>query len=76
MRATIFTFAATALIAVTALPAAASSKAAADSAVAGTPASNKAEEKVCKRPERSGTRLSKQICLTKEEWKKIEKDDY
>jgi Spy/CpxP family protein refolding chaperone len=30
------------------------------------------EKKVCKRLETSGTRMAERVCLTKEEWKKVE----
>ena len=30
------------------------------------------EKKICKRPEASGTRVIDKICLTKEQWKKLE----
>ena len=35
-----------------------------------TPASG--ERKICKRPESSGTRVIDKVCLTKEQWKKVE----
>lgn len=35
----------------------------------------KQDEKVCKRLETSGTRMAERVCLTKEEWKKVEQLD-
>ena len=34
-----------------------------------------AEKKICKRLETSGTRMAERVCLTKEEWKKVEELD-
>ena len=30
------------------------------------------EKKICKRLETSGTRMAERVCLTKDEWKKVE----
>ena len=82
MRTRIFTLSATALIAVTAVPAAASGKTAAaatatsTSASAPAPASAKADKKICKWLRKSGTRMDAKVCLTKSEWKRVEKGDY
>jgi hypothetical protein len=32
------------------------------------------EKKVCKRLETSGTRMAKRVCLTEEQWKKVEEE--
>ena len=32
------------------------------------------EKKVCKRLATSGTRMAKRVCLTENEWKKVEED--
>lgn len=44
---------------------------AATSAAPGAKAA-KEEKKVCKRLETSGTRMAERVCLTKEEWKKVD----
>lgn len=33
-----------------------------------------AEKKVCKRLETSGTRMAERVCLTKQEWQKVEEN--
>jgi len=50
------------------------SQAAAAAATAAAQGSKEAkgEKKVCKRLETSGTRMAERVCLTKEEWKKVE----
>ena len=49
------------------------SQAAATAATAATPgAKAKEEKKVCKLLQTSGTRMAERVCLTKEEWKKVE----
>ena len=32
------------------------------------------EKKVCKRLDATGTRMEKRVCLTKDEWKKVEEE--
>jgi hypothetical protein len=50
--------------------------AAAATASAGQAAKASSEEKkICKRIETSGTRMWERVCLTKEEWKKVEELD-
>jgi hypothetical protein len=45
-------------------------QAAAKPANSAAPAS--AEKKICKRPDTSGSRLTEKVCLTKEQWQKVE----
>ena len=45
--------------------------AAATAAAQGSKAA-KGEKKICKRLETSGTRMAERVCLTKEDWKKVE----
>ena len=33
-----------------------------------------AEKKVCKRLETSGTRMAERVCLTKQQWEKVEQE--
>ena len=35
---------------------------------------SEAEKKICKRLETSGTRMADRVCLTKEQWQKVEQD--
>lgn len=32
------------------------------------------EKKICKRLDSTGTRMEKRVCLTKDEWKKVEEE--
>ena len=34
-----------------------------------------ADKKVCKRLETSGTRMAERVCLTKEQWKKVDEEN-
>ena len=48
--------------------------AAASAAAQGTKGA-KGEKKICKRLETSGTRMAERVCMTKDEWKKVEELD-
>ena len=61
---------AAAAVAFAASPAVANGTKAADAAEA--PKAAKAEKKICKRLETSGTRMAERVCLTKAQWDKIE----
>lgn len=71
MRSTVFFAAAMLLVgSVPAHAVQANGQAAAKSEVKSTSTSN--EKKICKRLATSGTRMAERVCLTKEEWKKVE----
>ena len=55
-----------------AAPAAAQGSSQAGTAAATAAQSKPAEKKICKRLATSGTRMAERVCLTKEEWKKVE----
>ena len=38
-------------------------------------AAETADKKVCKRLKTSGTRMADRVCLTKEQWKKVDEQD-
>lgn len=81
MHPHILTLTATALLTAAALPAAAAgpgdnSGAAISEASSTAAAPQKEEKKVCKMIEKSGSHMAKRVCLTKDEWEKINNDDF
>jgi hypothetical protein len=54
------------------VPAAAKTNAQSETELPKAGKSADAEKKVCKRLETSGTRMAERVCLTKDEWKKVE----
>ena len=39
-----------------------------------TDSTNKDDKKVCRKLKKSGTRMSEKVCLTKQEWARIDRD--
>ncbi|HWH17394.1 MAG TPA: hypothetical protein VNT77_03525 [Allosphingosinicella sp.] len=76
MRIQLFAIAATVLVAAPAAASEPANPAPPAAAAASSDAAPKAEKKICRWLNKSGTRMDEKVCLTKAEWKKIEREDY